>query len=45
MEEWQVEYEWLRVRHVVKKSMGKTELPNMNNIFIFDRYSRIRSIR
>jgi len=32
MEEWQLEYEWLRVRHVVKKSMGKTELPNLNNI-------------
>ena len=32
MEEWKVEYEWLRVRHVVKKSMGKSELPNLNNI-------------
>lgn len=32
MEEWKVEYEWLRVRHVIKKSMGKAELPNLNNV-------------
>ena len=32
MEEWELEYEWLRVRHVVKKSMAREELPNLNSI-------------
>lgn len=32
MQEWELDYEWLRVRHLVKKSMGRPDLPNMNNI-------------
>ena len=32
MEEWQLEFEWLRVRHLVKDSMGKKELPDLQSI-------------
>ena len=32
MEVWKLDYEWLRVRHVVKKSLGRDDLPNLNNI-------------
>jgi hypothetical protein len=32
MEEWQLDFEWLRIRHFVKDSMGKTELPDLQSI-------------
>ena len=32
MQEWEIDYKWLRVRHLVKKSMNRTELPNLNNV-------------
>lgn len=32
MEDWQLEFEWLRVQHYIKGVMGKSELPNLNNI-------------
>lgn len=32
MDDWELDYEWLRVRHVIKDSMGRPDLPNMNNI-------------
>ena len=32
MDEWELDYEWLRVRHVIKDSIGRPDLPNMNNI-------------
>jgi len=32
MDEWELDYKWLQVRHVVKKSMDRTDLPNLNNI-------------
>ncbi len=32
MEEWQIDFEWLRVRHLVKDSMGKTDLPDLQSI-------------
>lgn len=32
MEEWELEFEWLKVRHSVKDALGKEELPNMNAI-------------
>ena len=32
METWELDYKWLRVRHLVKKSMGRPDLPNLNNI-------------
>lgn len=32
MEEWQLDFEWLRVRHLVKDSMGKKDLPDLQSI-------------
>ncbi len=32
MEEWEFEFEWLRVRHIVKKSFDKKDLPDLNGI-------------
>jgi len=32
MEEWKLDFEWLRVRHLVKDSMGKKELPDLQSI-------------
>jgi len=32
MEEWQLDFEWLRVRHLVKDAMKKKELPDLQSI-------------
>lgn len=32
MEEWELDFEWLRVRHIVKNSMGKEALPDLQSI-------------
>jgi len=32
VEEWQLEFEWLRVQHYIKDVMGRSELPNLNNV-------------
>lgn len=32
MEEWKLDFEWLRVRHLVKDSMNKTDLPDLQSI-------------
>ena len=30
MEDWEFEFEWLRVRHLIRKSFGKEQLPDLN---------------
>lgn len=32
MEEWELEFEWLRVRHWLKDRFGRKELPDLNAI-------------
>jgi hypothetical protein len=32
MEEWKLEFEWLRVRHFIKDSMGIDKLPDLQSI-------------
>lgn len=32
MQEWKNDFEWLRVRHLVKKSMNRDQLPDLNGI-------------
>ncbi len=32
MEDWEVDFKWLEVKHTVKKAMGKEQLPDMNAI-------------
>lgn len=32
MEAWKIDFEWLRVQHIVKDSLGRENLPDMNAI-------------
>ncbi|MBX2875040.1 MAG: hypothetical protein KTR30_23150 [Saprospiraceae bacterium] len=32
MEEWELEFEWLRIRHFIQKRFGKGQLPDLNAI-------------
>lgn len=32
MEDWQIDFDWLRVRHYVKEAMGKKDLPDLQAI-------------
>lgn len=32
MEDWQRDFEWLRVRHFVKDKIGRTDLPDLNAV-------------
>lgn len=32
MEDWQLDFEWLRVRHFIKEKFQKAELPDLNAI-------------
>lgn len=32
MEDWELDFEWLRVRHFVKDSMQRPDLPDLNGI-------------
>ena len=32
MEEWKLDFEWLRVRHLVKNRLGRDALPDLNAI-------------
>ncbi len=32
MEEWQLDFKWLEVRHYVKDSLSRKELPDLNGI-------------
>lgn len=32
MEEWELDFEWLRVRHLVKEAFGRENLPGLNAI-------------
>ncbi|NNE30103.1 MAG: hypothetical protein HKN16_10735 [Saprospiraceae bacterium] len=32
MEEWELEFEWLRIRHFVKDTLDRKELPDLNGV-------------
>ncbi|HMQ07468.1 MAG TPA: hypothetical protein PKC30_09220 [Saprospiraceae bacterium] len=32
MESWQLDFEWLRIRHFVKESLGSSSLPDLQGI-------------
>ncbi len=32
MEDWELDFEWLRIRHVVQQSMGRETMPDLNSI-------------
>lgn len=34
MEQWEAEFEWLRVRHFLKDLMDQEKLPDLNNVLL-----------
>jgi hypothetical protein len=34
MEDWQLDFEWLRVRHIVKDTLKKDSLPDLNLVLL-----------
>lgn len=32
MEQWQVDFEWLRIQHMIKDSLGKKDLPDLQTM-------------
>ncbi len=32
MEDWKLDFEWLRVQHFVKETLGRNDLPGLNSI-------------
>lgn len=32
MEDWQLDFEWLRVQHIVRKAMRREQLPDLNMV-------------
>ena len=34
MEDWKIDFEWLRVRHIVKDAMGQSDLPDIQIILL-----------
>lgn len=34
LETWELDFEWLKVRHLVKNAVGKEELPSMNAVLM-----------
>jgi len=34
MDEWELEFEWLRIRHFVKDKFEKSELPDLNIVLL-----------
>jgi len=32
LDEWQLDFEWLRIRHFVKDQMGREDLPDLNGV-------------
>ncbi len=34
MEDWQLDFEWLRIRHFVKDTLGLKKLPDFNQVMV-----------
>ena len=34
MEEWQLDFEWLRIQNMVKEFLGTDKIPDMNTMLI-----------
>jgi hypothetical protein len=46
MEDWEIEFEWLKVRHYVKDGMKKEDLPDLNTILLLmgvQEYGRVKA--
>ena len=45
METWEIDFEWLKVRHIVKKSFAKKELPDLQTILFLIGVQELGSLR
>jgi len=45
MEDWQIDFEWLRVRHLVKDRFGHQELPELDSILFLLGMQELGQIR
>jgi len=34
MEDWQLDFDWLRIQHLIKDQLGNDRLPDMNTVLI-----------
>lgn len=45
MEDWQLDFEWLRVQHHVKDALGRTELPDVQAVLFLIGIQEISTVR
>ena len=45
VEEWKLDFEWLRVRHLVKDAMGRTDLPDLNSMLFLIGMQEVGQVR
>lgn len=45
METWELDFEWLKVRHIVKKAFGKKELPDLQTVLFLVGVQELGSIK
>ena len=45
METWELEFEWLRVQHVVKTSLSQDKLPDLQNILFLIGIQELGQVR
>ncbi|WP_235297957.1 hypothetical protein [Portibacter marinus] len=45
MESWELEFEWLKVRHIVKNAFGKQELPELKTILFLIGVQELGSLK
>ena len=45
MDEWELDFEWLKVRHIVKDAFGKPILPDLQSILFLIGLQELGSIR
>ena len=45
MEVWELDFEWLKVRHIVKRAFGKTDLPDLQTIIFLIGIQELGSIQ
>ncbi len=45
MEEWKIDFEWLRIRHFVKKRFGHRKLPDMQTVLFLVGIQELGQVR
>lgn len=45
MEDWQLDFEWLKVQHHIKETLGRDTLPNFNSILFLIGMQELGQVR